>query len=199
MAHEVSAFQPVEAGFWLSRALRYFPAGTLHVAVVDPGVGTPRDLIVALSGEQALLAPDNGLLAPLAARGKIDRIIRVDITRLVQFGVSDVSATFHGRDVFAPLAAAIASGRCDPADLGPRNHRAQLERLAGHHDARGRRRRRASSWRSTASATSSPTSNRRRSWRLSTPTVMIGGLALPLQAHLWRRPGGRISGPHQLV
>ena len=119
MAHEVSAFQPIEAGFWLSRALRYFPAGTLHVAVVDPGVGTPRDLIVAMSGEQALLAPDNGLLAPLAARGHIDRIIRVDLTRLVQFGVSDVSATFHGRDVFAPLAAAIASGRCNPSDLGP--------------------------------------------------------------------------------
>jgi S-adenosylmethionine hydrolase len=119
MAHEVSAFQPIEAGFWLSRALKYFPAGTLHMAVVDPGVGTPRDLIVALSGEQALLAPDNGLLAPLAARGKIDRIIRVDLNQLVKFGVSDVSATFHGRDVFAPLAAAIASGRCAPVDLGP--------------------------------------------------------------------------------
>lgn len=119
MAHDVSAFQPIEAGFWLSHTLHYFPAGTLHVAVVDPGVGTPRDLIVALSGEQALLAPDNGLLAPLAARGKLDRIVRVDVTRLVQFGVSDVSATFHGRDVFAPLAAAIASGRCDPLDLGP--------------------------------------------------------------------------------
>jgi S-adenosylmethionine hydrolase len=118
MAHEVSAFQPVEAGFWLARALRYFPAGTLHVAVVDPGVGTPRALLVAFSGDQALLAPDNGLLAPLAARGKIDRVIQVDNTRLVRFGVSDVSATFHGRDVFAPLAAAIAAGRCDPADLG---------------------------------------------------------------------------------
>jgi S-adenosyl-L-methionine hydrolase (adenosine-forming) len=119
MAHEVSAFQPVEAGFWLARALRYFPAGTLHVAVVDPGVGTQRALLVAMSGEQALLAPDNGLLAPLAARGKIDRVIQVDNARLVRFGVSDVSATFHGRDVFAPLAAAIAAGRCDPADLGP--------------------------------------------------------------------------------
>jgi S-adenosyl-L-methionine hydrolase (adenosine-forming) len=118
MAHEVSAFQPIEAGFWLSRALRYFPAGTLHVAVVDPGVGTPRDLVVALSGDQALLAPDNGLLAPLAARGKIDRIIRVENTRLVKFGVSDVSATFHGRDIFAPLAAAIAANRCNPLDLG---------------------------------------------------------------------------------
>jgi S-adenosylmethionine hydrolase len=118
MAHEVSAFQPVEAGFWLAHALRYFPAGTLHVAVVDPGVGTPRALLVAFSGEQALLAPDNGLLAPLAARGKIDRVIQVDSSRLVKFGVSDVSATFHGRDVFAPLAAAIAAGRCDPSDLG---------------------------------------------------------------------------------
>src|SRR5678815_3205773 len=118
MAHDVSAFQPVEAGFWLAGALRYFPAGTTHVAVVDPGVGTPRALLVAMSNEQALLAPDNGLLAPLAARGKIDRVIKVDNTRLVKFGVSDVSATFHGRDVFAPLAAAIAANRCDPTDLG---------------------------------------------------------------------------------
>ena len=118
MAHDVSAFQPVEAGFWLAGALRYFPAGTVHVAVVDPGVGTPRALLVALANEQALLAPDNGLLAPLANRRKIDRIIRIDPARLVQFGVSDVSATFHGRDIFAPLAAAIAAGRCDPADLG---------------------------------------------------------------------------------
>ena len=118
MAHDVSAFQPVEAGFWLAGALRYFPAGTLHMAVVDPGVGTARGLVVALANEQALLAPDNGLLAPLAARKKIDQVIRIDSTRLVQYGVSDVSATFHGRDVFAPLAAAIASGRCDPMDLG---------------------------------------------------------------------------------
>ena len=118
MAHEVSAFQPVEAGFWMSRALDYFPAGTLHVAVVDPGVGTPRDILIALAKDQALLAPDNGLLGPLAIRGRIDRIIRVDIARLVQFGITDVSATFHGRDVFAPLAAEIASGRCLPEDLG---------------------------------------------------------------------------------
>lgn len=118
MAHDVSAFQPVEAGFWLAGALRYFPAGTVHVAVVDPGVGTPRALLVALANDQALLAPDNGLLAPLATRKKIERLIRIDPARLVQFGVSDVSATFHGRDVFAPVAAAIASGRCDPNDLG---------------------------------------------------------------------------------
>lgn len=118
MAHEVSAFQPVEAGFWMSRAIRYFAPGTLHVAVIDPGVGTPRDLIIVITEGQAILAPDNGLLAPLAARGKIERIIRVNITRLVQYGVSDISATFHGRDVFAPLAAELAAGRCDPLELG---------------------------------------------------------------------------------
>ena len=118
MAHDVSAFQPVEAGFWLAGALRYFPAGTVHVAVVDPGVGTARALLAALANDQVLLAPDNGLLAPLAVRKKIDRIIRIDLARLVQYGVSDVSATFHGRDVFAPLAAAIAAGHCDPVDLG---------------------------------------------------------------------------------
>lgn len=118
MAHDVSAFQPVEAGFWLAGALRYFPAGTVHMAVVDPGVGTPRALLIALANDQAVLAPDNGLLAPLVKRRRVDRIIRIDPTRLVQFGVSDVSATFHGRDVFAPVAAAIAAGRCQPADLG---------------------------------------------------------------------------------
>ena len=118
MAHEVSAFQPIEAGFWMSRALGYFPAGTLHMAVVDPGVGTPRDILVALAEGQALIAPDNGLLAPLSVRGRISRIIRVDPARLVQFGITDISATFHGRDVFAPLAAELASGRCMPDDLG---------------------------------------------------------------------------------
>jgi S-adenosylmethionine hydrolase len=118
MAHEVSAFQPVEAGFWMSRAIRYFAPGTLHVAVIDPGVGTSRDLIVVLTAGQAILAPDNGLLAPLAARGHVDRIIRINPTRLVQYGVSDISATFHGRDIFAPLAAELAAGRCDPGDLG---------------------------------------------------------------------------------
>jgi len=180
MAHEVSAFQPVEAGFWLAHALRYFPAGTLHVAVVDPGVGTPRAIIVAFVGEQAVLAPDNGLLAPLAARGKIDRVIQVDNARLVRFGVSDVSATFHGRDVFAPLAAAIAASRCDPADLGTE---VQSINLAG--------------WPATIARSDGGIAGvvvavdrfgnlisnieSAEVVALSTPTVMVGGLRLPLK------------------
>jgi len=180
MAHDVSAFQPVEAGFWLAGALRYFPAGTLHMAVVDPGVGTQRALLVAQANEQALLVPDNGLLAPLAARGKIDRIVRIDNTRLVQFGVSDVSATFHGRDVFAPLAAAIASGRCNPADLGD-----EVESIDE------------SSWPSTVERADGGVSGvivavdrfgnlisnigAARVVALANPTIHIGGMRLPLR------------------
>jgi S-adenosylmethionine hydrolase len=180
MAHDVSAFQPVEAGFWLAGALRYFPAGTVHVAVVDPGVGTARALLAVLASDQVLLAPDNGLLAPLAIRRKIDRIIRIDLARLVQFGVSDVSATFHGRDVFAPLAAAIASGRCDPVDLGEEVESLDLSGwpattsradggIAGVVVAVDRFGNLISNIEATAVVA------------LATPTVHIGGLRLPLR------------------
>jgi S-adenosylmethionine hydrolase len=180
MAHEVSAFQPVEAGFWLARALRYFPAGTLHVAVVDPGVGTPRAIIVAFVGEQAVLAPDNGLLAPLAARGKIDRVIQVDNARLVRFGVSDVSATFHGRDVFAPLAAAIAAGRCDPADLGSE---VKSINQAGWPATIGRSDGGIAGVVVAVDRFGNLISNIESAEvvALSTPTVMVGGLRLPLK------------------
>ena len=162
MAHEVSAFQPVEAGFWLAHALRYFPAGTLHVAVVDPGCRhAARTASSRSAGDQAVLAPDNGLLAPLAARGKIDRVIQVDHARLVKFGVSDVSATFHGRDVFAPLAAAIAAGRCNPADLGTEITSFSLDGWPATTPRKPTAEWRGSSSRSIASATSFPTSNRR--------------------------------------
>ena len=102
----------------MPRDIHSFPPRLALDVALEKSVGTPHALLAALANDQVLLAPDNGLLAPLAVRRKIDQIIRIDIARLVQFGVSDVSATFHGRDVFAPLAAAIASGRCDPGDLG---------------------------------------------------------------------------------
>ena len=162
------------------------------MAVVDPGVGTPRALLVALSGEQALLAPDNGLLAPLAARGKIDRVIKVDNTRLVKFGVSDVSATFHGRDVFAPLAAAIAADRCDPADLG-----AEVTSIeqAGWTATAVRARTAASQGVVVAVDRFGNLISNIESAAvvaLTMPTVLIGGLRLPLQTHL-RRARGRAN------
>lgn len=91
-----------------------FPAGTLHVAVVDPGVGTDRALIYAQLGTQHYLAPDNGLLSRLALRRRPTRIVRLTESR---HWLEPVSATFHGRDILAPVAARLSLG-LDPAALG---------------------------------------------------------------------------------
>ncbi|NJO24122.1 MAG: SAM-dependent chlorinase/fluorinase, partial [Sphingomonadales bacterium] len=97
-----------------ARAARHFPAGTVHVGVVDPGVGTDRGILLVQTSEQIFLAPDNGLLGPLLSRATDAEIFAVRLERLEQFASLAVSATFHGRDIFAPLAAELAAGRCDP-------------------------------------------------------------------------------------
>jgi S-adenosyl-L-methionine hydrolase (adenosine-forming) len=121
LTHEVDVHFPAEAGFWLTRAYPYFPRGTIHVAVVDPGVGTQRDIILVVHDGHVFFAPDNGLLAPIAERPGA-AIHRLDIAHAQPLGLGDVSATFHGRDIFAPIAAELAAGRVQPADLGPRIH-----------------------------------------------------------------------------
>jgi S-adenosylmethionine hydrolase len=119
LTHEILVHWPAEAGFWLARAYQFFPPGSVHVAVVDPGVGTSRDIIAAHAGGHFFLAPDNGLLAPVVARAAADvATVRLTAERLTRYGVSHPSATFHGRDIFAPIAAELAAGRCTPADLG---------------------------------------------------------------------------------
>jgi len=123
LTHEIPVYWPAEAGFWLERSYAYFPAGTVHVAVVDPGVGTRRDIVIVECGGHVFLAPDNGLLAPIVARSATTgrqgaRLFRLDARRLGKFALGAASATFHGRDIFAPLAAELAAGRCTPSDLG---------------------------------------------------------------------------------
>jgi S-adenosylmethionine hydrolase len=118
LTHEILVHWPAEAGFWLARAWVYFPAGTVHVAVVDPGVGTKRDIIVASIPDHVFLAPDNGLLAPVIARASASQVWRVRQKQLDRFGLGAPSATFHGRDIFAPLAAELAAGRAQPHELG---------------------------------------------------------------------------------
>ena len=117
LTHEIVVHWPAEAGFWLARAFGYFPPGTVHVAVVDPGVGTSRDIVVVSAAEHLFVAPDNGLLAPLVARHRAT-IVRLRPQGLARLGVQHASATFHGRDIFAPLAAELAAGRCSPEELG---------------------------------------------------------------------------------
>ena len=118
VTHEILVHWPVEAGFWLARSFPYFPEGTVHVAVVDPGVGTERDIVVLQAAGHVFLAPDNGLLSPVLARAGDSSAYRVTARHLEPFRLGVPSATFHGRDIFAPLAAELAAGRVQPQDLG---------------------------------------------------------------------------------
>ena len=119
LTHEIPAHWPAEAGFWLARSYRYFPTGSVHVAVVDPGVGSEREIAALQADGHLFLAPDNGLLAPVveSVPGAVARHVAVGV--LVRLGIDAPSATFHGRDIFAPLAAELAAGRLDPGELGP--------------------------------------------------------------------------------
>jgi S-adenosylmethionine hydrolase len=85
---------------------------------VDPGVGTKRDIIAVLFQGHLFLAPDNGLLAPLAERPGA-QIYKLDLDHMSHLGLGTVSATFHGRDIFAPVGAELAAGRLRPEQLGP--------------------------------------------------------------------------------
>lgn len=116
LAHDIPAHWPPEAGFWISRSYQYFPTGTVHVAIVDPGVGTDRNILIVEHDGHIFLAPDNGLLAPLLETA--DKIYKLDDTRLKNLDLDEPSLTFHGRDIFAPLAAEFAAGRLQAADVG---------------------------------------------------------------------------------
>ena len=116
LAHDIPAHWPPEAGFWLSRSYTYFPEGTVHVAIVDPGVGTEREILVALIDGHIFIAPDNGLLAPLLDGA--DKICKLDHNAPARIGIRTPSLTFHGRDIFAPIAAELAAGRLDIDDVG---------------------------------------------------------------------------------
>ena len=118
LTHEIPAHWPAEAGFWLARSFRYFPAGTVHVAVVDPGVGSAREIAAIEADGHLFLAPDNGLLAPVADAAAEVTLRHVAPDTLARLGIHAPSATFHGRDIFAPLAAALAAGSLQPAELG---------------------------------------------------------------------------------
>lgn len=118
LTHGISPHWPPEAGFWLARSYRYFSPGTVHVAVVDPGVGTQRTIVCMAADGHIFLAPDNGLLAPIASRAPGAKIWRLDLARLAHLGLDAPSSTFHGRDIFAPVAAELACGHILPGDLG---------------------------------------------------------------------------------
>ena len=107
LTHAVRAQDRVEAAFHLDSSLTYFPDGTIFVCVVDPGVGTKRRPVAVEAGPFLFVAPDNGLLTPVFERWPDARCRVLDDTR---YHLPSPSSTFHGRDIFSPVAAHLAAG-----------------------------------------------------------------------------------------
>lgn len=114
VTHDVAPGSIREAADALFQTVPCFPPGTVHVGVVDPGVGTERRAIAAESGGRFLVGPDNGLFWPLLVRDAGSVVVHIKEERFFRL---PVSSTFHGRDVFAPVAAHLASGR-DLREMG---------------------------------------------------------------------------------
>jgi S-adenosylmethionine hydrolase len=119
ISHEILPQNILQGAFALWRAYPFFPSGTVHVAVVDPGVGTSRRPLAARLGGHTFVGPDNGLFTPMLEDAQKNGwpVAIVHLTDERYF-LPNVSRTFHGRDIFAPVAAHLASG-VPLADLGP--------------------------------------------------------------------------------
>lgn len=111
LSHEITPQDIREANFVVNNSAFFFPAGTVHVIVVDPGVGTARRPVAARIGEHYFVAPDNGVLSACIRRAERERwsMEFVDLDR-PEYWLEDVTNTFHGRDLFAPCGAHLAAG-----------------------------------------------------------------------------------------
>jgi len=107
ICHTVQAFDILDGALALAHSYSYFPSGTVHLVIVDPGVGSTRRPIVASSEEHNFVAPDNGVLSLMYAREE-----RLSVRHITadHYFLQPVSSTFHGRDIFAPVAAYMAKG-----------------------------------------------------------------------------------------
>jgi len=114
ITHDVTPFAIAEGAYTLAQAWKYFPKGTTHLAVVDPGVGSARRAIVAEVAGHRFVAPDNGLLSMVLETDPRAKVREIGASRYFRHPVSN---TFHGRDIFAPVAARLAKGLL-PARLG---------------------------------------------------------------------------------
>lgn len=127
VTHHVPTQDVTEAAFQLATVWSTFPEGTVHLAVVDPGVGSERRAIVAEAGGHYFVAPDNGLLTLLLSNVPAKRAVVLDRPELFR---ADTSSTFHGRDIFAPVAGLLASGAVDIEELGSSIDPDSIVRLA---------------------------------------------------------------------
>ncbi|MBI3988158.1 MAG: SAM-dependent chlorinase/fluorinase [candidate division NC10 bacterium] len=107
LCHGIPPYDLIQAGFFLKMSYPYFPEGSIHVAVVDPGVGGPRRPILVFCDDRYFIGPDNGLFSFLYTAGKVRQVIEITASG---YFLPKVSSTFHGRDLFAPVAARLAKG-----------------------------------------------------------------------------------------
>lgn len=114
ITHQVNPQDTLEASLILENAYPYFPPGTIHVAVVDPGVGSSRRPIVVVTPDHLFVGPDNGTFTRIFEAHQIEAVYEITNE---SFMLANVSHTFHGRDVFAPAAAHLAAGR-RPEEMG---------------------------------------------------------------------------------
>jgi hypothetical protein len=120
LTHDIAPQDVTAAALLLRSAVRFFARGTVHLAVVDPGVGSTRRALVVVTRDALLVGPDNGLLQPAADALGRHAAYAIDVERLVKRKLlrAPISRTFHGRDVFAPVAAHLAKG-LRPSAIGP--------------------------------------------------------------------------------
>jgi len=114
ITHQIDPQDLVQAAFSIRSSFRYFPSGTVHVVVVDPGVGTGRAVVAFELAGHIFLGPDNGVFSLVRSEEEMRWLVAVDNPDLFHHPVSD---TFHGRDIFAPVAAHIQNG-VSPDQLG---------------------------------------------------------------------------------
>jgi hypothetical protein len=107
VCHAVQAFDVLDGALTIAQAYSYFPNGTVHLVVVDPGVGTARRPILLSTGRHYFVAPDNGVLSLVYAREERLQVRHIDAAHYYR---QPVSNTFHARDIFAPVAAYLAKG-----------------------------------------------------------------------------------------
>lgn len=115
ISHHVTPGAVSQAAQILGETYPYFPEGTVHVAVVDPGVGTDRRPILAIAQSHLFVGPDNGIFSPIIEACQGAEVIHLSQTR---YFLQHVSDTFHGRDIFAPVAGHLSQG-VNPLDMGP--------------------------------------------------------------------------------
>ncbi|MEN3050848.1 MAG: SAM-dependent chlorinase/fluorinase [Candidatus Methanosuratincola petrocarbonis] len=119
LTHEVEAWDVRSAAFVLLSSYKFFPEGTVHVVVVDPGVGTGRRALALRTRRYFFVGPDNGVLSPASEEDGVEEAFEISNPK---FMLKEVSSTFQGRDIFAPAAAMIASGS-PISDIGRRVER----------------------------------------------------------------------------